>query len=147
MGKCQQNVKALKESNKDLLLTAMDGANVKPGERQKISNTAGFYAKGGWIPGVGNKDSVHAMVMPGEFIVNKRSAKMFGPILEKMNNPNYKFAQQPGMTSGSSMINSNNVYNVTVNAGAGSNADEIATITLNKIKELDRMNIREMRKF
>ena len=147
MGKWQQKFKALKESNKDLLLSAMDGANVKPGERQKISNTAGFYAKGGWIPGVGNKDSVHAMVMPGEFIVNKRSAKMFGPILEKMNNPNYKFAQQPGMTSGSSMINSNNVYNVTVNAGAGSNADEIATITLNKIKELDRMNIREMRKF
>ena len=33
-----------------------------------------------------NRDSVHAMLTPGEFVLNKEASTMFAPIIEKMNN-------------------------------------------------------------
>ena len=33
-----------------------------------------------------NRDSVHAMLTPGEFVLNKEATAMYGPIIEKMNN-------------------------------------------------------------
>jgi TP901 family phage tail tape measure protein len=42
-------------------------------------------AKGGWVPGSGNKDTVPATLMPGEFVVNKKAAQSNSQTLESMN--------------------------------------------------------------
>ncbi len=44
-----------------------------------------FEASGGFIPGAGNKDSVPAMLMPGEFVMNKESSKKHGWLLSQLN--------------------------------------------------------------
>lgn len=36
------------------------------------------FASGGTVPGVGNSDTVPAMLTPGEFVINKRSAQRIG---------------------------------------------------------------------
>ena len=33
-----------------------------------------------------NRDSVHAMLTPGEFVLNKEATAMYGPLIEQMNN-------------------------------------------------------------
>lgn len=46
------------------------------------------FATGGMVPGSGNTDSVNAMLTPGEFVINKRSASRIGyGNLQKMNKP------------------------------------------------------------
>ena len=47
-------------------------------------------ARGGGIPGTGNSDSVPALLMPGEFVMNKEATKKFLPILGAMNKGNIK---------------------------------------------------------
>jgi TP901 family phage tail tape measure protein len=42
-------------------------------------------ATGGQIPGTGNTDSVPALLMPGEFVVNKKATQKYGPIIAAMN--------------------------------------------------------------
>ena len=36
------------------------------------------FATGGMVPGVGNKDSVNARLMPGEYVINKKASKRLG---------------------------------------------------------------------
>ena len=44
------------------------------------------FASGGWVPGTGSRDTVPAMLQPGEFVIKKSSAKALGPeTLGKMN--------------------------------------------------------------
>jgi len=43
-------------------------------------------ATGGYVPGTGNKDTVPAMLTPGEVVVNKKASRKFGGILNAMNN-------------------------------------------------------------
>ena len=46
------------------------------------------FAEGGWVPGKGNRDTVPAMLTPGEFVIKKSSAqKLGGQKLGAMNNP------------------------------------------------------------
>ena len=33
-----------------------------------------------------NRDSVPAMLTPGEFVLNKEAVQMYGPVIEQMNN-------------------------------------------------------------
>jgi TP901 family phage tail tape measure protein len=47
-------------------------------------------ANGGGVPGSGNTDSVPALLMPGEFVVNKAATQKYGPILNAMNQGNIK---------------------------------------------------------
>ena len=97
-------------------------------------------AFGGWVPGTGNTDSVNALLTPGEFVVRKAQAQKFGPLLTKMNQPNFRFSDLPGMVSASSSSgggSDGNTYNVVVNATTGANAEEIATIAVRKIKDLN----------
>jgi TP901 family phage tail tape measure protein len=54
------------------------GTGGKPTKRQT----------GGPIPGYGGGDIVPTLLEPGEYVVNKKSARQFGPLLEGINNPN-----------------------------------------------------------
>ena len=48
------------------------------------------FASGGFVPGTGNRDTVPAMLQPGEFVIKKSSAKKLGAsTLEAMNNNRY----------------------------------------------------------
>ncbi len=48
------------------------------------------FASGGYVPGSGNRDTVPAMLTPGEFVIKKSSAKKLGPAtLSAMNNNRY----------------------------------------------------------
>lgn len=46
---------------------------------------ARYMASGGFVPGSGNKDTVPAMLTPGEAVINKKASKKFAPILHAMN--------------------------------------------------------------
>lgn len=49
------------------------------------------FASGGHVPGSGNRDTVPAMLTPGEFVIKKSSAKKLGPAtLAAMNNNRYQ---------------------------------------------------------
>ncbi len=41
---------------------------------------------GGDVPGIGNTDTVPAMLTPGEYVINKESTQKYKPILEQINN-------------------------------------------------------------
>ena len=44
------------------------------------------FARGGFVPGVGNSDTVPAMLMPGEFVIRKKAVETIGAdTLQKMN--------------------------------------------------------------
>lgn len=105
------------------------------------------HAFGGFVGGYGNTDKVSAMLTPGEFVMTKGAASRFGRALEKVNSPSFRFADKAGTFGGGRGEYEGNVYNVTINANGVADAEEIATITLNKMKQLDSMRVREMRKF
>ncbi|WCS27784.1 hypothetical protein LOK46_13470 [Methylobacterium sp. NMS14P] len=57
-------------------------------------NGAPVYATGGWVsgPGTGTSDSIAARLSNGEFVVNAASARIYGPLLEAMNDNAGAFA-------------------------------------------------------
>ena len=69
------------------------GALVGIGGRPRGKNQGGKihkFASGGFVPGTGNRDTVPAMMTPGEFVIKKSSAqKMGASALESMNNNRY----------------------------------------------------------
>jgi TP901 family phage tail tape measure protein len=52
-----------------------------PGSKGKPIKRAG----GGGVPGTGNTDSVPALLTPGEYVINKKAAEKYGPIIAAMN--------------------------------------------------------------
>ena len=49
------------------------------------------FNRGGYVPGTGNRDTVPAMLQPGEFVIKASSAKKLGPqALHSMNNNRFK---------------------------------------------------------
>jgi TP901 family phage tail tape measure protein len=48
------------------------------GDLNKVSSGPLGYNRGGFIPGEGNGDTVPAMLTPGEFVINKKSAEAIG---------------------------------------------------------------------
>ena len=51
-------------------------------------------ASGGSVPGYGEKDTVPALLTPGEFVVNKAATQEHGPILEAMNSGNVQYRKK-----------------------------------------------------
>lgn len=62
-----------------------------------LRKAAGF-ADGGPVPGAGNRDTVPALLTPGEFVLNRRAAKSLG--LNSLSNFNQKFASGGVVTGG-----------------------------------------------
>ncbi len=52
---------------------------------QALFNPAAAFAHGGQVPGVGNRDTVPALLTPGEFVVRKQMAQRFMPQLLAFN--------------------------------------------------------------
>jgi len=43
------------------------------------------FASGGIVPGTGNKDTIPALLTPGESVINKKATQKYAPILHQMN--------------------------------------------------------------
>lgn len=43
------------------------------------------FSEGGWVPGIGSRDSVPVVATPGEYVVTREAADQYGPLLEMMN--------------------------------------------------------------
>jgi len=115
------------------------------------------YAAGG-VAGNGSRDSVSAMLTPGEFVIRKSMVDKYGmPMLSAMNQgsfsmPKYTMPKFEGVEKIESNNSTNisapmyNSYNVGVNvSNAGASADEIANITISKIKQMQSTQIRSGR--
>ena len=124
-------------------------------------------AVGGIVPGTGMSDKVPALLTPGEFVVNKSSAKAFGPLLSSINESKYpsmlkdsmvgpsfsvknqnSFVSPTTSTNSMSTKNTNNVYNYSVGitvGGTNASPDSIAQAVMNEIKYIDSQRIRSQR--
>jgi hypothetical protein len=111
----------------------------------------------GGVVGQGGRDSVPAMLTPGEFVMRKASVQKYGmPMLSKMNMgafemPRYN-TQQPIITSVQPTSNTSNInapvyntYSVNVSANTNASVDDIANTVMTKIKRVDSMAVRSFR--
>ncbi len=81
--------------------TRSSGRSPKGGKQAKL-------AMGGqpYVPGSGDGDKVPALLEPGEFVVNKKAAKKYGPLLEDINfNRSPRFQKGGHSGPGSSLTN------------------------------------------
>jgi hypothetical protein len=122
-----------------------------------ISSMPSIKRASGGIIGDGGRDSVSAMLTPGEYVMRKASVQKYGmPMLSSMNMgafemPKYN-TQQPDITvlqptSNTSNINAPvyNTYSVNVSANTNASADDIANTVMTKIKRVDSMAVRSFR--
>lgn len=117
------------------------------------------YASGGNVFGDGTRDSVKAMLTPGEFVVRKAMVDKYGtPMFSAINQgafdmPKYDVAKSTGGDVSVKSENTTNVvapmynnYSVNVNvSNSGASADEIATRAVMKIKQMQNTQIRSSR--
>ena len=110
----------------------------------------------GGLVGDGARDSIPAMLTPGEFVMRKASVQKYGmPMLSSMNMgafdmPRYD-AQQPSTsvikpTSNTANINAPvyNTYSVNVSANTNASADDIASTVITKIRNIENSSIRRI---
>jgi hypothetical protein len=108
------------------------------------------FATGSFVPGIGNTDTVPALLTPGEFVVRKSVAQAYGPLLQAINSDVFPKMNMTSMTPSisSNTGNSEVIYNYQVNVnvtGSNSNPEDIANVVLGKIKSMDARNIRGTR--
>ena len=115
------------------------------------------YATGA-IVGDGARDSVSAMLTPGEFVIRKAAVEKYGQTMfEQINQGSYSVPKYSTGGSGFSMpdvskaqnhanINAPvyNSYSVNVTANTNSSADDIARTVIAKIKTIESSNIRRV---
>jgi hypothetical protein len=113
-------------------------------------------------------DSVHALLTPGEFVMNRKATKAFAPMLEAMNNsaypsmmgqltsPSYNVQTSNSLVStpinvsstNSVSDNSSTVYNYSVGitvGGSNSSPDDIARAVMGQIQYIDSQRIKGQR--
>lgn len=98
------------------------------GRRRQYGGVIHKFARGGFVPGSGNRDTVPAMLQPGEFVIRKSSAEKLGAsTLTAMNNNRFKaggIAQAPlvddiTQTSGSILPKPSSAIQALISAGGG----------------------------
>lgn len=111
----------------------------------------------GSIPGSGGRDSISAMLTPGEFVVRKSMVEKYGaPMLKAINQGSFvmpKYSSGPDTPSisskggASTSINAPvyNNFSVSVSATTNANADDIANKAVMKIKQMQNMQVRSSR--
>jgi hypothetical protein len=90
----QKDFDLLPESHKKMLRAPNMMYNylkMRQGIGFKNFSTARKFASGGSVPGYGEKDTVPALLTPGEFVVNKAATQEHGPILQAMNSGNIQY--------------------------------------------------------
>jgi TP901 family phage tail tape measure protein len=98
---------------------------------KKFINPDLMMASGGLVPGLGNKDSVSAMLTPGEFVMTKYAVANNGlDTMRAINN---------GDPVGNESVYN---YSVNVNVKSDANPDEIARAVMMQIKQVDGQKIR-----
>ncbi len=112
-------------------------------------------ASGGFVPGIGMTDKVHAMLSPGEFVMNKSASKAYGPLLSQLNESKYPSMKRsaysnPTSNNISTSVNNNSsaVYNYSVGinvGGSNANANDIASAVISQIQYIDGQRIRGQR--
>jgi hypothetical protein len=126
---------------------------------------AQYFAGGGGPRGT---DTVPAWLTPGEYVVNAKASKVFGPLLEAINSgkfpsfevernfalPSYNTSQprsintpsiRPQTNTEIQSDNSNTVYNYSLSFninGDKVNSSEIANTVMNKIRQLQDQQVR-----
>jgi hypothetical protein len=130
------------------------------------------FALGSMVPGMGNVDRVPAMLMPGEYVVNKASTRAFLPFLEAINNTKFpRMLDIPRLIPADAIMfntptnlntdiesvggsnisifdsSSKNQYQINVNVnGTNASADQIANAVFGKIKMVDKKQIQGVRR-
>jgi TP901 family phage tail tape measure protein len=113
----------------------------------------------GGVAGNGSRDSIPAMLTPGEFIIRKAMVDKYGiPMLSALNQgafsmPRFNTSSGPEAKVSGAAQNSANIvapmynnYSVNVSvSGSNSTADEIANKTIMKIKQMQETKIRSGR--
>ena len=117
------------QEKRNKVLNAINDGVITSKEEKKIT-----FARGGVVPGMGNRDTISAMLTPGEFVMNKASSARFGPMLHAMNTG----ALKNGGGVGGVQID-NIIFNIN---GANLNERDIAEIAVRKMKSLDSATIR-----
>jgi hypothetical protein len=108
------------------------------------------FAMGSFVPGIGNTDTVPALLTPGEFVVRKSVAQTYGPLLNALNSDVFPKMTMTSLMPSSSKTSSDGQvsYNYAINVNvSGSNAspDDIANTVMSKIKMMESRNIRGTR--
>jgi TP901 family phage tail tape measure protein len=87
------------------------------------------FNSGGLVSGYGSKDSIRAMLTPGEFVMTKPAVDAYGArMMKDINN---------GTFQSGSVYN----YSISVNVETGADADQIANTVMRKIKSVDAKRI------
>ena len=91
--------------------------------------SAGFN-RGGLVPGMGDTDTIRAMLTPGEFVIRKSAVEAYGAsTMKDINN---------GTFESGSVYN----YSVNLNVKSESDADTIANVVIKKIQGIEDKRIR-----
>jgi hypothetical protein len=94
------------------------------------------FALGSMVPGMGNVDRVPAMLMPGEYVVNKASTRAFLPLLQMINES--KFPNMLGGASPARIGPLNLDFNNISKANIGPiNRDSVSNIRFNTPQQFD----------
>jgi hypothetical protein len=112
------------------LMSAVSNGIISAAEEKTLK-----FAKGGRVPGFGNSDSIHSMLTPGEFVVNRAQATKFGPVLSAINSGSIKSPE----TVGGNVNIDNIIFQIN---GTNLNERDIADIAVRKMKGLDSATIR-----
>ena len=118
------------------------------------------YAAGSFISGDGARDSVSALLSPGEFVMRRAAVNKYGlSMMDSINNGSFSLPSYSAPAPSSSVSPSSarvrstsnispvyNSYGINVNvSGTNASADEIANRTVSKIREMQNMRIRSAR--
>jgi hypothetical protein len=127
----------------------MYGGKIKPMNMGGV--VPEYFARGGRM----GSDTVPAMLTPGEFVMNRKASKEFGPMLSMLNESKYPSmigSSYDGQGSSGNMTsisdNSSSVYNYNIGITvpkSNANPNDIARAVMGQIKYIDNQRIRGQR--